>query len=342
MNEANAVVIHEQQPPAPAVTPMAMLQLAVEKGASVEQLERLMALQERYEANEAKKAFVAAMTAFKEKPVWITKNKDVDFQSAKGRTFYRHATLDNVCDMLVPALSAVGISHRWDIEQLDGGQVQVTCILTHSRGHSERTPMKAGRDDTGAKNNIQALGSTVTYLQRYTLLSATGMAVHEQDDDGRSTAESTLPKKISDEKWDALSEEEQSFLNGIADTAHELLRAGKTIDAVDHIDGQKLDADETVALWSRFDSKQRSAMKKAKQERAMKNTPEPPISEAQKKRLEARIAEVGADRDEVKAYVLKTWGKEHFADLTKAEYSTLDGIIDRKAEAKSQPAEPQI
>ena len=51
-----------------AVTPMAMLQVAVEKGASVEQLERLMALQERWEANEAKKEFVAAMTRFKENP----------------------------------------------------------------------------------------------------------------------------------------------------------------------------------------------------------------------------------------------------------------------------------
>lgn len=57
------------------------------------------------------------------------------------------------------------------------------------------------------------------------------------------------------------------------------------------------------------------------------------ISEAQKKRLEARINEVGADREEVKAYCLKAFGKEHFADLTKADYDALDAILDRKAEA---------
>ena len=134
MNEANAVLVQDQPQTAVAVTPMQMLQLAVEKGASVEQLERLMALQERYEANEAKKAFVAAMTKFKATPVWIAKNKDVDFQSSKGRTYYRHATLDNVCDMLVPALSAVGISHRWETEQTDS-TIKVTCTSNCSRSN---------------------------------------------------------------------------------------------------------------------------------------------------------------------------------------------------------------
>jgi hypothetical protein len=52
-------------------------------------------------------------------------------------------------------------------------------------GHSERTPLEASPDASGGKNGIQAVGSTVTYLQRYTLLSATGMAVQDQDDDGR-------------------------------------------------------------------------------------------------------------------------------------------------------------
>lgn len=164
---------------------MAMLQLAVEKGASVEQLERLMALQERYEANEAKKEFVAAMTRFKENPKVIEKNAQVDFTSTKGRTHYRHATLANVCDVIGPALSEVGISHSWETEQLDGGAVKVTCVLTHARGHQTRTPLQAGKDESGNKNHIQAVGSTVTYLQRYTLLAATGMAVADQrDDDG--------------------------------------------------------------------------------------------------------------------------------------------------------------
>lgn len=187
---SEALVVREDHAPAIAVTPMAMLQLAVEKGASVEQLERLMALQERYEANEAKKEFVAAMTRFKEHPLVIEKNKLVDFTGNSGkRTHYKHATLANVCDTIGPVLSVVGISHRWETEQMDNGMIRVTCVLTHSRGHSEKVWLQAARDESGNKNSIQAVGSTVTYLQRYTLLAATGMAVQDQrDDDGAGGA----------------------------------------------------------------------------------------------------------------------------------------------------------
>jgi hypothetical protein len=44
------------------------------------------------------------------------------------------------------------------------------------------------------------------------------------------------------------------------------------------------------------------------------------ITDAQKKRLEARIGEVGVTRDSIKQYCSVTFGKEHFADLTKGEY----------------------
>ena len=170
--------------PASQVTPLTMLQVAVDKGASVEQLSQLMALQERHEANEARKAFVVALNVFKTDPPAIIKNRTVDFTSAKGRTHYKHAGLEQVSGVIGAALSKVGIAHRWDTEQLESGAIRVTCVLTHSLGHSERVTLVAKPDESGNKNSIQGVGSTVTYLQRYTLLSATGMATGEAEDDG--------------------------------------------------------------------------------------------------------------------------------------------------------------
>ena len=40
--------------------------------------------------------------------------------------------------------------------------------LTHARGHSEKVWLQASRDDSGNKNAIQALGSTISYGRRYT------------------------------------------------------------------------------------------------------------------------------------------------------------------------------
>lgn len=163
------------------VNPMSILQLAIEKGASIDQLERLMAMQERFEANQAKKAFNAAMAQFKENPPKISKNKHVKF----GTTEYDHATLNHVTEQITEALSKVGISHKWAADQQE--QIAVTCVLTHQLGHSESTTLRAAPDSSGGKNGIQAIGSTVTYLQRYTLLAATGMAAG-LDDDGKAAA----------------------------------------------------------------------------------------------------------------------------------------------------------
>ena len=198
----NEVLVQEpaQVVPAP-LSPMSMIQLAVSRGAGIDELTKLMDLQERVEKNDARKAFVQALNEFKANPPEILKNKAVAFGGA-GKTAYKHATLDNVSGIIGAALAKVGISHRWDTEQLEGGLIRVTCVLTHSLGHSERVPLQASPDSSGSKNAIQAVGSTVTYLQRYTLLAATGMAVHDQDDDGKLGKGNALSdKELAD--WEA-------------------------------------------------------------------------------------------------------------------------------------------
>lgn len=163
-----------------AITPMEMIQTAIQNGAGIEQLEKLLELQLRWEANEAKKAYVMAMNAFKADPPEIIKNKHVSYD----RVNYWHASLDNVTDSIADALSKHGISHSWNIEQKEG-KIKVTCVLTHEKGHSERGAVLEGSPDmSGSKNAIQAIGSAVTYLQRYTLLAATGLAAKDQDNDG--------------------------------------------------------------------------------------------------------------------------------------------------------------
>jgi hypothetical protein len=163
-------------------TPSDLLRMAVEQGADIEKLERLMLLQDRWEANQARKAYVEAMAAFKSNAPKIYKDKNVSFTG----TTYNHATLGGICEVVIASLAKHGISHRWDTTQPGNGMIIVTCILTHMLGHSESTALEAPPDNSGKKNGIQQLASTVTYLQRYTLLGACGLATKDMpDDDGR-------------------------------------------------------------------------------------------------------------------------------------------------------------
>ena len=52
-------------------------------------------------------------------------------------------------------------------------------------GHFETTSLTAAGDQSGGKNAIQALGSTISYLERYTILALTGLSTHEMDDDAK-------------------------------------------------------------------------------------------------------------------------------------------------------------
>jgi hypothetical protein len=179
----------EQSKEIAAPAPAELLRLAIEQKADPAYMRELMQLQRDWEANNARKAYVSAMAKFKAEPLTIVKDKHVSFATSKGKTEYDHATIGNVVEAIGARLAACGFSFRWQTDQLEGGRISVTCIITHELGHSESTTLKAGADDSGGKNNIQSIASTVTYLQRYTLLAATGMATRDQEDDDGATAE---------------------------------------------------------------------------------------------------------------------------------------------------------
>ena len=180
---------------APAiVTPLTMIDRALATGAAPETLEKLLALQERWEANQGRKAFDEAMAAAKAEIPTIRKNRTVDFTSSKGRTHYRHEDLAEIAATVNPILSKYGLSYRFRTSAQPNEPITVTCIVTHRLGYSEETTLCGPRDDSGNKNAIQQVGSTLTYLQRMTLKAALGLAASE-DDDGRKSPEAEGPIK---------------------------------------------------------------------------------------------------------------------------------------------------
>ena len=172
--------------PANQSTPMGLLQLAIQQGSAVdlERMERLLEMQERWDKEQARKQFLAAMAEFRANAPELRKGSAVDFTSAKGRTNYRYADLEEVSIPIGRVMGPLGLSFRFEPKQV-GNKIVVTTILQHAAGHSEQITLEGAADDSGNKNSIQAVGSTITYLSRYGLLSITGMAVKGEDTDGR-------------------------------------------------------------------------------------------------------------------------------------------------------------
>lgn len=134
-----------------------------------------------------------------------------------------------------------------------------------------------------------------------------------------------------------LTLQQQDKVKAIVDKVTEWLNAGSIGDAVVEADNGDMDADEKVYFTTFFDSKQRRKMKDERERMRAEHialTTEV-ISDAQRKRLEARIGELALDRDRIKTDCVTRFGKEHFSELTKSEYAELDALLDK------EPSPPQ-
>lgn len=185
MNEA--VQIRQDATQLPADPMVSMIERVVmSPDADLDKLERMLAMKERMDMQNARISFARALSDARSEIPPIMKDATVDFTSKKGRTHYKHETLAGIAKVIDPILSRYGLSYRFRTEQGQGG-VKVTCIIAHSEGHSEETSLSGAPDGSGSKNSFQAVGSAVTYLQRYTLKAALGLSA-EVDDDGQAAA----------------------------------------------------------------------------------------------------------------------------------------------------------
>lgn len=159
-----------------------LLRMAVERGADLAMIERLMDLQDRQDAKHALQAFTAAKAAFKMENVIVTKDKE----NKQYNSMY--TTLGNLVATVTPYLGKHGLSADWKINQ--GDKIEVTCILSHSMGHSDSVTIKVPPDTAGAKNPIQQIKSAITYAKAVTFESVCGLASTDAnfDDDGNGAA----------------------------------------------------------------------------------------------------------------------------------------------------------
>jgi hypothetical protein len=176
--------------PAGALTDTAALLDVIARAArdpdvNVEKMRELFALKERIEAGAAKRAFYAALARAKGEfgPILKTRQVDYPHKDGQGRTNYKYEELADVGQVVDPVLSKHGLSYRHKSTQEANGKIRVTCILSHEDGYSEENSLEGLEDKSGQKNPNQAIASTVTYLQRYTLKEALGIGAGRDNDD---------------------------------------------------------------------------------------------------------------------------------------------------------------
>lgn len=169
---------------------------AANPAVDVDKMERLMGMHERILAKRAEAAFNADLALMQPKLPIITHRGEIKDRNGKAVSSY--AKWEDINEAILPIISQHGFGLTFRIGQ-EGTSRVVTAILRHREGHSEQTTLALPLDTSGFKNDVQAVGSSVSYGKRYTAMALLNITTTGEDDDGQKAGTDYITPGQKDE-----------------------------------------------------------------------------------------------------------------------------------------------
>lgn len=175
-------------------SPLTLISQAIENKVDVETMEKLMALQERWEKNQAQKAFNIAMAKFQMECPIIEKTKKVYEKGSKTEVRYSYASLDSIIAQVKKPLGDNELSYSFD-EEKDEKFTNIICIVTHILGHSQKTGFKIPIGTEAYMTDVQKYGARMTFGKRYAFCNALGILTGDEDTDANEASDEEKVKQ---------------------------------------------------------------------------------------------------------------------------------------------------
>jgi hypothetical protein len=137
-------------------------------------------MQERVQARQAEVAFATAFAAMQPELPGITMNGEIVH---KDQVISQFSDWPNINKVITPILARHGFSLSFKPAESEH-KTAITAILRHEMGHQDTATLALPTDTSGAKNAVQAVGSSLTYGKRYTGVLILNLTIEGEDDDG--------------------------------------------------------------------------------------------------------------------------------------------------------------
>lgn len=164
--------------------------IACDPNVDINKLEKLWDMQQQAQDREAAKAYNRDMAALQSEMPVITKSGEI---AVNGVVRSKYARFEDIVQAIQPLLDKHGFSVSFKTEFMQGF-LQIEGAVSHREGHKESTKMTLPFDDSGSKNKVQAIGSSVSYGKRYVLCMLLNIAASGEDDDGVKAAGDEVEK----------------------------------------------------------------------------------------------------------------------------------------------------
>lgn len=156
-------------------------QVAMSPTADIDKMERLMAMHERFQAQQAKQQYDEALAQMQEELPVIGERGGI--RDKNGRIQSTYALWEDINEMIKPVLAKHGFALSFRTPRNEKG-IEVEGVLSHRAGHRETTSLLLPADVSGNKNGVQAVASSVSYGKRYTAGALLNFTTTGEDDDG--------------------------------------------------------------------------------------------------------------------------------------------------------------
>jgi hypothetical protein len=174
----------------------------------------------------------------------------------------KYANLESVVDAVKEPLLKQGIVVIQGLQDAENG-VAIETMLLHKSGQWISSTLRL----PASKEDAQGYGSACTYGRRYGLMAICGVPAEDDDGNAATATAPVKPLSVAGQEWENCDAETKDFLSGIAKDVKAILLKDGGVSAMKHLEEQRLQPDEKVALWSRFDSKERAAMEPHKRQK---------------------------------------------------------------------------
>lgn len=220
---SSAVPSVPMEPPEPTTILSIIARAARDPNVDIDKMERLFRMKLDMEARDAKAAYLSALAEMQPKLPVITKHGVIskNEKDARGNNTGRqeamtkYARWEDIVEGITPVLAEYGFSLSFRVAQPTPDRVAVSGVLGHRGGHTEETTLSLPIDSSGAKNNVQGWGSSVSYGKRYTSSALLNLSARGEDDDGNSADDPEIEGLVAQ---DALRNQDGKLLSSYAST----------------------------------------------------------------------------------------------------------------------------
>ncbi|WP_273719160.1 MULTISPECIES: ERF family protein [Bartonella] len=171
-----------------------ILERALENDVDLDRLKSLLELREKEIERQERQNFVRDLSAIQ------MEYKDIEQNALNTHTKSLYTTLDKYIDAIKEPLSKYHFALFSRIKEQSSNSITVEMTLKHISGNEISTQGTFPFDTTGSKNNVQAVGSTISYARRYLLGMLLNVARKEDDTDGITLIAGVTPEQMNEIK----------------------------------------------------------------------------------------------------------------------------------------------